>query len=250
MQKQEIPPFTPCHSGSDLALNQLVLLQAISRRPWRHAECSLNSRTSWTSVHSPYLMGGRLPLPLAQTEPSFHTVQIKEQRRRECCLSTAVKYPVVSINGPLPCGQKRLVPFHDHCIEVTLRLLWSVFFPLMPILISFNHPVHVCLHMNVLQNQKLIFFFFRKWFTYQAKAKVLMFYILCPSGHFQHLTVSVWGTWHQFPVIQRLIAGSMQHLCLFPSDFQGCNASSSETILDLNPPIHMGSPEDRGAPTL
>lgn len=44
MQKQEIPPFTPCHSGSDLALNQLVLLQAISRPPWRHPECSLNSR--------------------------------------------------------------------------------------------------------------------------------------------------------------------------------------------------------------
>lgn len=74
-------------------------------------------------------MGGRWPLPLAQTEPSFHTVQIKEQRRRECCLPTAVKYPVVSINGPLLCGQEGLVPFHDHCIEVTLRLLSSVFCP-------------------------------------------------------------------------------------------------------------------------
>lgn len=29
---------------------------------------------------------------------------------------------------------------------------------------------------------------------------------------FQHMTVSVWGTWNQFPVVQCLIAGSMQHL--------------------------------------
>lgn len=59
MQKQEIPPLTLCHSGSDLALNQLVLLQAISRPPWRLYECSLNSRgSSWTSLQSPYLLGG------------------------------------------------------------------------------------------------------------------------------------------------------------------------------------------------
>lgn len=44
MQKQEIPPFTLCHSGSDLALNQLVVLQAISGPPRRLYECTLNSR--------------------------------------------------------------------------------------------------------------------------------------------------------------------------------------------------------------
>lgn len=43
MQKQEIPPFTLCHSGSDLALNQLVVLQAISGPPQRLYECTLNS---------------------------------------------------------------------------------------------------------------------------------------------------------------------------------------------------------------
>lgn len=60
MQKQEIPPVTPCHSGCDLALNQLVPLQAISRPPWRRYECSFNSRGPlWTPLHSPYLMGGR-----------------------------------------------------------------------------------------------------------------------------------------------------------------------------------------------
>lgn len=37
-------PFTLCHSGSDLALNQLAVLQAISRPPRRLYECSLNSR--------------------------------------------------------------------------------------------------------------------------------------------------------------------------------------------------------------
>lgn len=76
MQKQEIPPLTLCHSGSDLALNQLVLLQAISRPPWRLYECSLNSRgSSWTSLHSPYLLGGCCSCSYKQE--SFHAVQIK-----------------------------------------------------------------------------------------------------------------------------------------------------------------------------
>lgn len=43
MQKQEIPSFTLCHSGCDLALNQLGVLQAISRPPQRLNKCSLNS---------------------------------------------------------------------------------------------------------------------------------------------------------------------------------------------------------------
>lgn len=43
MQKQEIPPFALRHSGCDLVLNQLVVLQAIRRPPWRRYECSLNS---------------------------------------------------------------------------------------------------------------------------------------------------------------------------------------------------------------
>lgn len=127
MPKQEIPPFTPCHSGSDLALNQLVLLQAISRPPWRHHECSPNSRGPLELRPQSLPDGWPVAAPTHTTEPSFHTVQIKEQRRRECCFSTPVKYPVVSINGPLLCGQEALVPFHGHCIEVTLRLLSSVY---------------------------------------------------------------------------------------------------------------------------
>lgn len=44
MQKQEIPPFTLCHSESNLVLNQLAVLQAISGPPWRLYECTLNSQ--------------------------------------------------------------------------------------------------------------------------------------------------------------------------------------------------------------
>ena len=88
MQKQEIPPFTLCHSRSDLALNQLAVLQAISRPPRRLHECSLNSRgPSWTSLRGPHLMGGR-SLLFIQTGRSFHAVQIKEQSGWDRCVSS------------------------------------------------------------------------------------------------------------------------------------------------------------------
>lgn len=104
MQKQEIPPFTLCHSRSDLALNQLAVLQAISRPPRRLHECSLNSRgPSWTSLRSPLLMGGR-SLLFIQTGRSFHAVQIKEQSGRDRCVCS-----------PLLWAQEGLVPLGGHC---------------------------------------------------------------------------------------------------------------------------------------
>lgn len=125
MQKQEIPPFTPCHSGSDLALNQLVLLQAISRPPWRHHECSLNSKgplgplsivpTWWVA-----------PVP-ARTNRTL----VSRRANQRAAEARALSYHRCEVSGCvhkwlLLSGQEGLVPFHDHCRELTLCRLWSV----------------------------------------------------------------------------------------------------------------------------
>lgn len=128
MQKQEIPPVTPCHSGCDLALNQFVLLQAISRPPWRHYECSFNSRGPlWTPFRSPYLMGGR-----SRRSRRVGRVISRCGNQRaaggQCCVSSAVKYPVLSTKGSLQRGQEGLVPFDDRCTALTLSLLSCVVF--------------------------------------------------------------------------------------------------------------------------
>lgn len=84
MQKQEIPPSTRCHSGSDLALNQLAVLQAISSPPppGRPRECiPLNSRGPPGPPHpsTAATPDGWPPLLSEWTGQSFHAAQIKEQ---------------------------------------------------------------------------------------------------------------------------------------------------------------------------
>lgn len=215
MQKQEIPPFSPCHSGSDLALNQLVLLQAISRPPWRHYECSFNSRGPLgpLSTVPTWWVAGRCSSSHKQNP--HNTVQIKEQRRRESCLSTAEKYPVVSINGPLLCGQEGLVPFHDHCIEVTLCLLSSVFSCAYSNLIQsscgwflssclsdkmwwewkWQSLKDLCTHDRFPKSKG-------KWIYLPGQSEsIYIFLYSVLLWTFQRRIVSVWGTWHQFAVV-------------------------------------------------
>lgn len=121
MQKQEIPPFTPCHSGSDLALNQLVLLQAISRPPWRQHECSLNSKGPLGPLSIvPTWWVAPAPACTNRTLVSRHANQRAAEVR-------ALSYHRCEVSGcvhkrPLLCGQEGLVPFHKHCAELTLRL--------------------------------------------------------------------------------------------------------------------------------
>lgn len=88
MQKQEIPPSTRCHSGSDLALNQLAVLQAINRPPPRGDPVNAYPLI-WEGLQDPprpqpqstaATPDGWPPLPSQQTGQSFHAAQIKEQR--------------------------------------------------------------------------------------------------------------------------------------------------------------------------
>lgn len=125
MQKQEIPPFTPCHSGSDLALNQLELLQAISRPPWRHPECSLNSKGP---------LGPLSTVPtwwVAPVPARTNRTLISRRANQRAAEAWALSYHRCEVSGCvhkwlLLCGQEGLVPFHDRCRELTLCLLSPV----------------------------------------------------------------------------------------------------------------------------
>lgn len=103
MQKQEIPPFALRHSGCDLALNQLAVLQAIRRPPWRRYECSLNSwgplgplstvTTWWVAA-----------APVHTNRAVISRCANQRAAGWDCFVSSTVQHPVLSTEGPLMCG--------------------------------------------------------------------------------------------------------------------------------------------------
>lgn len=145
----------------------------------------------------------------------------------------------------------------DSNIMPSLEVLWLLAFQRNTARAKLSKRVR--LDRKSLLNQKLHFYSLQTiHLPNQSEICILggtrnLILVIFPT-YFQHSAwicqqrrVSVRVTWHQFPVVQCLIAGSMQHLCLLPPRGSGgCNASPSETILDLNLPIHMGSLEDRG----
>lgn len=263
MQKQEIPHFTPCHSGSDLALNQLGLLQAINRPPWRHHECSLNSIgplgplsivPTWWVAPGP----ARTNRTLVSRRANQRAAEVRPFSYHHCELSSCVhKWPLLG-------GQEGLVPFHSHCRELMLCLLSSVLSwccqKIATGLKETKLKNTLCPHEYYLESivVNLIWLFFvffqREICTLGVKYNLNLTispYIFCVL--LETSTYDDFRLGNLTPVSSRSVFNCRINVASVslsslhtPGRFRGgCNASPSETILDLNLPIHKGSPENR-----